>query len=127
MDVDAPGIRAVIHRDLPPTVESCLEESGRAGRDGNPAHAIVLAAPSEMTAVAGTTGTRSGALLSGEQCRREILVEALGAEPEVCPGCDVCDGATRAESPVAVDELKTTGRLGVIRRGPWRGASHHAG
>ncbi|NBB91235.1 MAG: DEAD/DEAH box helicase [Spirochaetes bacterium] len=101
MGVDAPGIRSVIHRDLPPTVESYLQESGRAGRDGEPAQAIVLAGPSEMTAVAGTTGTRWGALLSGERCRRAVLVEALGAHLEACPGCDVCDGVARRESPVA--------------------------
>jgi ATP-dependent DNA helicase RecQ len=136
MGVDAPGIRAVIHRDLPPTVESYLQESGRAGRDGEPAQAIVLASPREMAgpAHAGTrepadpgadragagrasagsigspaaaaeprseTATSWSALLSGRRCRREVLVEALGAHLEVCPGCDVCDGVARAESPVA--------------------------
>jgi superfamily II DNA helicase RecQ len=115
--------------------------------------------------------------LRGDRCRREILVEALGAEPEACSGCDVCDGVARRESPVAeaivswlrrrrrryttgqaaavlagtartapvpwhpgrepvfglladwrteeieeaLDELSAAGRLGVIRRGPWRG------
>jgi ATP-dependent DNA helicase RecQ len=101
MGVDAPGIRAVIHRELSPTVESYLQESGRAGRDGNPAQAIVLAGPSDITTVAGSAGTWWGALLSGERCRRAVLVEALGAHLEACPGCDVCDGLARTESPVA--------------------------
>ena len=128
MGVDAPGIRAVIHRDLPPTVESYLQESGRAGRDGRPAQAIVLASPREMAgptqagtrepvdpgaerASSGSVGTPGAAareattswsaFLSGRRCRRAVLVEALGAHLEVCPGCDVCDGVARAESPVA--------------------------
>jgi ATP-dependent DNA helicase RecQ len=195
MGVDKKDIRTVIHRDLPPTVESYLQESGRAGRDGNPSRAIVLASPREMVGAAGTAGTpmraitpgpsaaavsRPGPLtryLRGDRCRREILVEALGAEPEACSGCDVCDGVARRESPVAeaivswlrrrrrryttgqaaavlagtartapvpwhpgrepvfglladwrteeieeaLDELSAAGRLGVIRRGPWKG------
>jgi hypothetical protein len=128
MGVDAPGIRAVIHRDLPPTVESSLQESGRAGRDGEPAQAIVLASPREMAgpAHAGTrepadpgagsigspaaaaeprseTATSWSALLSGRRCRREVLVEALGAHLEVCPGCDVCE----RNSPADCDSAQT--------------------
>ncbi|NBF40668.1 MAG: hypothetical protein GVY14_09650 [Spirochaetes bacterium] len=101
MGIDHKIIVSVIHRDLPDSVEAYLQESGRAGRDGGPAQAIVLAGPSEMAAVAGTKATRWGTFLSGERCRREILVEALGAHIEACSGCDVCDGVARAESPVA--------------------------
>jgi ATP-dependent DNA helicase RecQ len=103
MGVDHKMIVSVIHRDLPDSVDAYLQESGRAGRDGNPAHAIVLAGPSEMAAAASTAGTRWGAFLAGDRCRRAILVEALGAHLEVCPGCDVCDGVARADSPVATE------------------------
>lgn len=85
MGVDARGIRAVIHRDLPPTVESYLQESGRAGRDGEPAQAIVLASPRELAgpvagggpAEFGPRGSGGGgswdSYLSGKRCRREVL------------------------------------------------------
>jgi len=42
MGVDKRNIRTIIHLELPPSIESFLQESGRAGRDGNPALSIVL-------------------------------------------------------------------------------------
>jgi ATP-dependent DNA helicase RecQ len=111
MGVDHKMIVSVIHRDLPNSVEAYLQESGRAGRNGRPAQAIVLASPREMAGPSGRPGaamnlinetaTSWSAFLSGDRCRREVLVEALGAEPEACSGCDVCDGVARRESPVA--------------------------
>lgn len=45
MGVDKPDIRTVLHPEPAPTVESFLQESGRAGRDGKPAVSITLAPP----------------------------------------------------------------------------------
>ncbi|MDR3341325.1 MAG: RecQ family ATP-dependent DNA helicase [Treponema sp.] len=103
MGVDKADIRTVIHRDCPPSVEAYLQESGRTGRDGLPAKAVLLWGPDDERhlhrAQSETDRIRLSALLDYAQntrdCRRGVLLTLLnyegpGDSPEsAC--CDVCD------------------------------------
>ena len=48
MGIDKPNVRVVLHLDLPPSPEEYFQEAGRAGRDGLPATAYLLASPESM-------------------------------------------------------------------------------
>lgn len=98
MGVDKKNVRTVIHRDLPPSVESYLQESGRGGRDRKQAEAILLYSEEDRSILTKMEGgqekSRYSALLKyaedTKRCRRVGLLGLLGAQPEACFGCDVC-------------------------------------
>lgn len=122
MGVDKKNVRTVIHREPPSSVEAYLQESGRGGRDREQAYAVLLFGREDLqreTMYAGTPeGVRYSAVLefakTVDRCRRETLLQALGATPEACFGCDVCRGEAMS-TPDDAHELsfflKVPGRM----------------
>jgi ATP-dependent DNA helicase RecQ len=48
MGIDKPDVRLVLHLDLPDSLEAYFQEAGRAGRDGQKAHALLLLGPADQ-------------------------------------------------------------------------------
>lgn len=102
MGVDKANIRSVIHRDVPPSIESYLQETGRAGRDGKPSRAVLLVSREDESfaktlsdaAQAARYAALLGYALCADGCRRARLAGLIGrvAERPSCSGCDVCRG-----------------------------------
>lgn len=105
MGVDKKDIKTVIHLESPDTAESYLQESGRIARDGSIGKAILLWNHNDHKRFSAypKESREYKMLLFAESstCRRQVLLDALGAEQAVCSGCDVCERGGKA--PFAYD------------------------
>jgi len=103
MGIDKADVRTIIHKESAPSIEAYLQESGRAGRDGEQSKAILLWGPDDEMSL-GRCKTiedrvRLTALLDYERdsknCRRHSLLNMLnydsGGEVPEKSCCDICD------------------------------------
>ena len=106
MGIDKPNVRFVVHYDIPKNIESYYQETGRAGRDGLPAEALLLFDPADIERVRGLLENNENpeqrqveifklnlmsAFAEAQTCRRQVLLNYFGeyhAKP--CGNCDIC-------------------------------------
>jgi ATP-dependent DNA helicase RecQ len=94
MGIDKPNIRFVHHHDTSESVDSYYRELGRAGRDGEPARAVLFyrAAEEERHAFDRSRVEMIRAYAEHPGCRRQFILSYFGEDYEgPCGNCDNCD------------------------------------
>ena len=137
MGIDKPDVRFVAHAGLPKSIEGYYQETGRAGRDGDPAVAHLFWGAEDFARSrrflkevepGRQAGERQrldalGALVEATGCRRRLLLRHFGEDPpEDCGNCDNCLGGGAAQ--VDATELARKYLSAVFRTGQLFGAGY---
>ncbi len=110
LGIDKSNVRFVVHADLPKNIEGYYQETGRAGRDGEPAHCLLFFSRGDIPtiryfidqmegenerAIALEKLRRTVEYASHNACRRKQLLGFFGEDypGDNCGGCDVCTGS----------------------------------
>ena len=136
MGIDKPDVRFVAHMDLPKTIESYYQETGRAGRDGEAANAWMIYGLQDVIKLRQMMSNSDGneefkraeqhrlnamlGLCEITSCRRQALLSYFGETMEqACGNCDTClqppntwDGTEAARMALSV-AYRTEQRFGV--------------
>ncbi|CAM3793976.1 DNA helicase RecQ [Rheinheimera salexigens] len=137
MGVNKSNIRFVIHYELPRTIEAYYQETGRAGRDGVAAEAMMLFDPADIgrmkrwldaepnqqrAEVSWQRFLAMAAFAAAQTCRRLVLLNYFGeARQQPCGNCDTC-----LQPPQQFDGLELAQKaLSCVYRVGQRFGMHH--
>nr|WP_223292980.1 MULTISPECIES: DNA helicase RecQ [Shewanella] len=106
MGINKSNVRYVVHYDIPKSVESYYQETGRAGRDGLDSEALMLFDPADIGRVRhlieqSEPGPQQqvefhklntmAAFAEAQTCRRQVLLHYFDeSAEEPCGNCDIC-------------------------------------
>jgi ATP-dependent DNA helicase RecQ len=136
MGIDKPDVRFVAHAGIPKSIEAYYQETGRAGRDGDPAQAVMFWGAGDFAQARQRLSEIDEARRGGERarldalamlvetpgCRRAVLLRHFGEDPaERCGNCDNC-----LEAPGVIDATELARKLlsAVYRTGQSFGFGH---
>jgi ATP-dependent DNA helicase RecQ len=136
MGIDKSNVRFVIHADLPKNIEAYYQETGRAGRDGEPARCLLFFGRGDIPKIRYFINTitdeherriaveklnQAVGFASHNVCRRKQLLGFFGEEypDDDCGGCDICAGSVErvditTDAQIIMSAISRTGqRFGI--------------